>query len=212
MARRTTTARTTAAGRLTKQGLLDQICAAAGLRAMKNSEGSSTPSQMVRGLARRYGVRYDSMPKTAARITRAVGLVWDSSRCDSQRTRSGGGSTIQKYGLERLLEAVRRIETRAVETGQPPSACLDPWKEPAPTLAEMDAALADLDELIAFFSAELADQPHSVFVSDTETGRSTIYGPYPDAHQATLAIDAAVARDSGATVTATIAGHATALP
>jgi len=119
---------TTSVSGMDKQQLLDEICKAAGLRPMHNSRSGSTPSRMVRAVAERYGVYYDSMPKTAARITRAAGLDWDSKRCDSQLTGSGGGSTIQGYGLERLLEAVRLVEAKAVATGQPPRACIGAWR------------------------------------------------------------------------------------
>jgi len=75
-----------------------------------------------------------------------------------------------------------------------------------------DYLTEDIDELIAVIHTRLAEAPHSVVVSDAQTGTSTIYGPYPDAHQAMLAVDAAVARDSGVDVTVTIARNATALP
>lgn len=116
---------TTTASGMTKQELLEDICDAASLRTMHNSRGSSTPSNMPQALARRYRVLYDSMPKTAARITRAAGLAWDSTH-DSQSTPSGGGSTIQLSGLRRLLEAVRLVEAESAATGRPPHECIGP--------------------------------------------------------------------------------------
>lgn len=119
--------RTAQASGLTKQQLLDQITDAASLRDMNNSTGSSTPSNMPQSLATRYRIDYDSMPKTAARITRAAGLVWDS-RHDSRDTPSGGGSTVTVSGLEQLLEAVRMVEEAATATGRPPHECIGAWQ------------------------------------------------------------------------------------
>lgn len=109
-----------------KQRLLEEICAVAGLRPMRNSRGSSTPSKMVRALAERYGVHYDSMPATAKRISVAAGVPWDSRTCDSRLTESGGGSTVQVEGLERLLKAVRRVESRAGSSGHPSRTAASP--------------------------------------------------------------------------------------
>lgn len=111
----------------TKQQSLDRLCELLELAPMHVSVGSSVPAEVFYTAARRFGVELEgSMPELGEAIATAAGVDWPNSldlppsvRCDSRLTPSKGGSTVTRYGLDRLREAV---EVLLGESDVPPAA------------------------------------------------------------------------------------------
>lgn len=96
-----------------KQESVDVLCRLMDLEPMRLGVGSSIPSGLFDSMARRFGVQPGSMPEIGEALAKQAGVGWDGS-CDSRSSISRGGSTVRAIGLERLVEAVRKL-TRPAE-------------------------------------------------------------------------------------------------
>lgn len=75
------------------------------------SNGSSIPSKFFIDLEERFSVPSSSgMESKAATFCDYFSIPWTSD-CDSSETPSGGGGTVTRIGLERILEAVNKALT-----------------------------------------------------------------------------------------------------
>lgn len=101
---------------LTKQDYLDRLSELLGTESLSVGVGSSLPRPLFDELADLFVVsRTGAMPDVAERVTRAAGIDWDEE-CDSRVSESGGGSTVTREGLRRLLAAVE--STYAPDLGE----------------------------------------------------------------------------------------------
>lgn len=82
------------------------------------SRGSTEPKPLFLAINDRFGLGLHARltkPALAEAIAREAGVAWDGL-CDSRQTASGGGSTVTLVGLERVLEACRRLVARAPQS------------------------------------------------------------------------------------------------
>lgn len=95
----------------TKQDLIYDIADAAGCPRRRLGPGSKEPKQSLVDVVEALHLPIEtkqSKPRIAEAIARAGGEEWDET-CDSRWTPSGGGSTVTREGLARVLTAVRRL-------------------------------------------------------------------------------------------------------
>lgn len=92
----------------TKQEIVDLIARALGQPPRKVSSGSTEPKtvfiDVIQSLRLRVSTKLKK-PALAKAIAKAAGLSWDR-QCDSTSSPSGGGGTVTRVGLLRVLEAI----------------------------------------------------------------------------------------------------------
>src|SRR4051794_37333071 len=94
-----------------KEHVVRDICAEIGVAMIPLGPGSKEKKQVFESIAARLDLRLDPelpKPELAQAIVERAGLRW-SPHCES------AGDTITSIGLERVLDATRRLKERTIE-------------------------------------------------------------------------------------------------
>ena len=95
----------------TKQDTIDAIFELLREPSPRVGRGSTEPKSVFVRVVTRLGLDAPttaSKPELAEAIARAAAVPWDAD-CDARASPSGGGSTVTKKGLQRVLEAVESL-------------------------------------------------------------------------------------------------------
>lgn len=113
----------------TKQEALTRLCRMLGMSELRLHRGSSVPVEVFLATCHRFGLDpHGSMPELGERIARRGGQAWDTT-CDSRTSPSGGGSTVTRVGLNRMVTAVETmLGTRPPEPSGPEPTFGQPYR------------------------------------------------------------------------------------